>query len=111
MASNLSPITWCEPETNARTPDSDAPPVCEEEDAVEREPEPLIELAPPYTIDDIVADGCFLERAALETILQRLRDKKNLILQGPPGTGKTWLAKKLAFALVGRKEEGLVRHL
>ena len=106
----LSLAAW-ESQTNARTPDSDAPPVCEEEDAVEREPEPLIEPVPPYTIDDIVADGCFLERAALETILQRLRDKKNLILQGPPGTGKTWLAKKLAFALVGRKEEGLVRHL
>ena len=67
--------------------------------------------APPYTIDNIVAEGCFLERSRLETILARLRDKKNVILQGPPGTGKTWLAKKLAFALIGRKDDSRVRRL
>lgn len=72
-------------------------------------PEPL----PPteYTIDDIIGDGCFLSREALEKVLRRLRTRKNLILQGPPGTGKTWLAKKLAFALLGRKDEGRIRHL
>ena len=60
------------------------------------------EPATPYSVDDIIADGCFLERSRLEGMLQRLRKRKNLILQGPPGTGKTWLAKRLAFALVGR---------
>ena len=55
--------------------------------------------------------AAFLERSRLETILARLRDKKNLILQGPPGTGKTWLAKKLAFALIGRKDDSRVRRL
>ena len=64
-----------------------------------------------YTIEDIIREGCFLERSRLETILARLRDKKNLILQGPPGTGKTWLAKKLAFALIGRKDDSRVRRL
>ena len=42
-------------------------------------------------------------------MLGRLRTKKNLILQGPPGTGKTWLAKRLAWALVGQKDETKVR--
>ena len=64
-----------------------------------------------YTIEDIIREGCFLEWSRLETILARLRDKKNLILQGPPGTGKTWLAKKLAFALIGRKDDSRVRRL
>ena len=64
-----------------------------------------------YTIDHILGDGCFLSREALEKMLRRLRTRKNLILQGPPGTGKTWLAKKLAFALLGRKDEGRIRHL
>ena len=64
-----------------------------------------------YTIDVILGDGCFLSREALEKALRRLRTRKNLILQGPPGTGKTWLAKRLAFALLGRKDEGRVRHL
>ena len=44
-------------------------------------------------------------------MLQRLRAKRNLILQGPPGTGKTWLAKKLAYALIGRKDDSKVRPM
>jgi 5-methylcytosine-specific restriction protein B len=30
-------------------------------------------------------------------------------LQGPPGTGKTWLARRLAFALVGQRDDSKVR--
>lgn len=63
----------------------------------------------PYTIDDIIADGCFLERENIVKIITQLRHKKNLILQGPPGTGKTWLAKKLAYALMGHKDENSLR--
>jgi len=63
----------------------------------------------PYSIDDILEDGCFIARKKLEKILERLRTKKNLILQGPPGTGKTWLAKRLAFALVGQRDDSKVR--
>lgn len=63
----------------------------------------------PYSIDDIIDDGCFLPRDRLEALLDRLRDKKNLILQGPPGTGKTWLAKRLGYALIGRRSESRVR--
>ena len=54
-----------------------------------------------YSIDSILADGCFLERTELDGLLARLKLKKNLILQGPPGTGKTWLAKRLSYALIG----------
>lgn len=66
---------------------------------------------PPYTIDEIIADGCFLDEDILETMLLRLQTKRNLILQGPPGTGKTWLAKKLAYALIGRKDDSKVRPM
>ncbi|MGI9392360.1 MAG: AAA family ATPase, partial [Parvibaculales bacterium] len=62
-----------------------------------------------YTIDNIIAEGCFLERASIVKILTQLQNKKNLILQGPPGTGKTWLAKKLAYALMGQKDEDSLR--
>ena len=69
------------------------------------------ELRPivPYSIDNIIADGCFIDREKLEKILKRLRAKKNLILQGPPGTGKSWLAKRLAFALIGQRDESKIR--
>ena len=56
-----------------------------------------------YSIKDIISEGCFLEESRLKAILHRLDVKKNLILQGPPGTGKTWLAKRLAFALIGKR--------
>ena len=63
----------------------------------------------PYSVDDILKDGCFLERNEIDRLLDRLRTKKNLILQGPPGTGKTWLAKRLAFALMGQKDDSKIR--
>ena len=65
----------------------------------------------PYTIDNITADGCFLPQPMLERMLQRLQTKQNIILQGPPGTGKTWLAKRLAYALIGRKDDRNVRPM
>ncbi len=67
--------------------------------------------SPSYSVADIVEEGCFLERDSLEEILERWRVKKNLILQGPPGTGKTWLAKRLAFALIGSRARDRVRPL
>ena len=65
----------------------------------------------PYDIGNIISDGCFLDRATLESMLQRLQTKRNIILQGPPGTGKTWLGRKLAYALIGQKDEGKVRQV
>ena len=73
-------------------------------------PDPLLPND-PYSLDNIVNDGCFIGRKKLESILNRLRTKKNLILQGPPGTGKTWLARKLAFALIGERDESKVRSV
>lgn len=64
-----------------------------------------------YDIGSIISDGCFLDRATLESMLQRLQAKRNIILQGPPGTGKTWLARKLAYALMGQKDEGRIRQV
>lgn len=63
----------------------------------------------PYSVEDILKSGCFLDRTEIDRLLDRLRAKKNVILQGPPGTGKTWLAKKLAFALMGQKDESKIR--
>ena len=65
---------------------------------------PETEAEPPYSVDSILEDGCFLDRGELDVLLNRLETKKNLVLQGPPGTGKTWLAKRLAYALTGRRD-------
>ena len=54
----------------------------------------------PYSIEDMVAAGVFLDEAQIRTILDRLRTKKAIILQGAPGVGKTFIARKLAYALM-----------
>jgi len=73
--------------------------------------EPLSRPLPigTYTVANILSDGCFLEREEIDRLIERLHTKKNLILQGPPGTGKTWLAKRLAFALIGEENDSKVR--
>ena len=99
-----------------RARDSDgAPPTGGEDGAVMNDGNPIPEVVPPpppnlpYSIDDVLADGCFLERGEIERLIERLRTRKNLILQGPPGTGKTWIARRLAYALMGEKDGGRVR--
>jgi len=62
-----------------------------------------------YDVTNIVEEGCFQSQGFLEAILKRLKEKKNIILQGPPGTGKTWLAKRLAYALIGTKDRKVAR--
>lgn len=65
--------------------------------------------APSYTIDNIAEDGCFLAPEQLADIFGRIQSKKNLVLQGPPGTGKTWLAKRLAYAMLGSRDPKVTR--
>jgi 5-methylcytosine-specific restriction protein B len=69
------------------------------------EAEKTAEIALPYTAEDIFAEGCFHPPTEIEAILASWNVKKNLVLQGPPGTGKTWLAKRLAYALIGFRDE------
>ena len=80
--------------------------------------EPLIKpteeevVLPPtksYSVEQIIEDGCFIDKSRLLNFLNRLQDKKNVILQGPPGTGKTWLSKRLAYALLEERNDTKVR--
>ena len=47
--------------------------------------------------------GLFIERSEFERILSIWQDKKNLVLQGAPGVGKSYIARRLAYALIGQK--------
>ena len=46
----------------------------------------------------------FLEETDLRRILDSIALRKNLILQGPPGVGKTFMAQRIAWCLMGRKD-------
>ncbi len=57
----------------------------------------------PYSLDDAVK-SLFIAESSVRHMLHLLRTKKNLIVQGPPGVGKTFVAKRLAFALMEEKD-------
>lgn len=59
----------------------------------------------PYSIDTMIDEGVFMKRDELARIMAQLERKQSLILQGPPGTGKTFLAKRLAYALMGERAD------
>jgi 5-methylcytosine-specific restriction protein B len=60
-------------------------------------------IPPPYTSRD-GAEGFFHDHATFEQWLSSLKTRKNIILQGPPGVGKTFVARRLAYALMGQKD-------
>lgn len=60
---------------------------------------------PVYSMDSALQD-LFMTRQKLQGICDTLRRKKNLVLQGAPGTGKTFVARRLAYLLMGVKDEG-----
>ena len=64
--------------------------------------------APPagrvtYTLADALEE-LFLEETQFRRMLDSIALRKNLILQGAPGVGKTFVARRLAWCLIGRKD-------
>jgi len=57
---------------------------------------------PDYTIDQAL-EGVFIEPDEFRSFLGSISRKKNAILQGPPGVGKTYIARRLAYLLIGHK--------
>lgn len=66
-----------------------------------------IEPIAPYTKANALSE-LFFPEIQLDQILSRLKRKKNIILQGPPGVGKTFIAKRLAYLRMGKKDSSRV---
>ena len=64
------------------------------------DPAPLPVEEETYSLKDAMS-GVFMPQEEVERILAVWRSKKNIILQGAPGVGKSFIAKRLAFALMG----------
>ena len=59
-----------------------------------------VEPGPEVDYLQSAADDLLFDRSVLEEWIALLEDKKQIIFYGPPGTGKTFVAKRLAKALV-----------
>ena len=57
----------------------------------------------PYDMPTALA-GLFMEDTQFSRILDSIALRKNLIIQGPPGVGKTFIAQRIAWCLIGRKD-------
>ena len=62
---------------------------------------------PEYTEADFLSD-VYMEADAYATLVDLIRTKKNVILQGAPGVGKTFAAKRLAYSMMGVKDQNRV---
>ena len=60
-----------------------------------------------YGIDSALED-VFVDDRQFKRILDSLANRKNLILQGSPGVGKTFIAHRIAWCLIGRKDSPTV---
>ena len=56
-------------------------------------------------------DGLFLAETQFDEMLDALKEKKNVVLQGAPGVGKTFVAKRLAYALIESNDQRQVEMI
>ena len=53
----------------------------------------------------------YISEAKLQELKDLLQHKKNIILQGAPGVGKTFSAKRLAYAIMGKRDEDKIKFV
>ena len=64
----------------------------------------------PYTDEDFLEE-VYMDKDRLEMLQRLIRNKKNIILQGAPGVGKTFCAKRLAYTLMGEKDDNRIEFV
>lgn len=63
-----------------------------------------------YTKEDFL-NQVYMTEERYHTLTALLRNKKNLILQGAPGVGKTFAAKRLAYSMMGEKNDSRIEFI
>ena len=53
-------------------------------------------------------DSVYMDEDSYDTLVSLVKSKKNIILQGAPGVGKTFVAKRLAYSMMGVKDPNRV---
>ena len=62
---------------------------------------------PEYTAEDFLSE-VYMDEDKYNTLVALVKHKKNVILQGAPGVGKTFVAKRLAYSIMGVKDKDRV---
>ena len=74
-----------------------------EEDGIE--PDDIVEEEEidysDYTKEDFLSE-VFMSEEDYDSLYAIFRRKKNIVLQGAPGVGKTYIAKRLAYSMIGK---------
>lgn len=63
-----------------------------------------------YTKSDFL-DEVYMTEKRYENLVAVLRNKKNIILQGAPGVGKTFAARRLAWSMMGEKDDSRIEFV
>lgn len=87
---------------NVIRPASAEEPVFKEDVSVSAEP-----ALPAYGREDFLAE-VYMDGASYDRLAALVRRKKNVILEGAPGVGKTFAARRLAWALMGKKDDSRI---
>ena len=73
-----------------------------ENEEEETDTETVDVVYPEYNKDKFLSE-VFMSESEYNKIYQLLTRKKNIILKGSPGVGKTFMAKKLAYSIIGKE--------
>lgn len=63
-----------------------------------------------YTKEDFL-DQVYMTEHQYNMLAAVLKNKKNVILQGAPGVGKTYAARRLAYSMMGEKDESRIEFV
>ncbi len=63
-----------------------------------------------YSKEDFL-DEVYMSEQRFKTLVSVLKNKKNIILQGAPGVGKTFIAERLAYSIMGKKDDSRIRFV
>ena len=63
-----------------------------------------------YTKEDFL-EKVFMDESSYDSLVGLLKRKKNIILQGAPGVGKTFMAKRLAYSIMGQIDKSRVKMI
>ena len=62
-------------------------------------------IFPSTDFEKEICQEVYADTDTIKRMIDVLTIKQNLILQGPPGVGKTFIAKKLAYLMMGSKKD------